>query len=306
MKPTDDARYISAVSDRSHTCVIPRSHQGRAVHLSTAHESSIKVVVTPRARVHPISWKREYLRRVSHFLCYLCLCFCQSTAPGTLGDFSDMRDSKACWLLVVLAVSAASAVHGSLMAIDLGSEFLKVCLVKPGRTPISMVVNEMSKRKSPALVGLVDEDRVVGEEAFSLAIRYPNKIYSQLRNLLGRSAQDAEVQQLIQHSMLPYKVVDHPLRGTCAVQANETASYLVEELVVSTTAKRMLDLNNRVQAPSGHATCLTVECLSTGSVKALRRKFLCCIFLGSSGSSVLRFLGFSVTLYEGHTQAPTP
>lgn len=55
----------------------------------------------------------------------------------------------------------------------------QVCLVKPGRTPISIVVNEMSKRKTPALVGLVQEggsegvSRVLGEEAFSLAIRYP-------------------------------------------------------------------------------------------------------------------------------------
>jgi hypoxia up-regulated 1 len=91
----------------------------------------------------------------------------------------------------------------------------------------------MSKRKSPALVGLVEDERVVGEEAFSFAIRYPNTIYSQLRNLLGRSAQDAEVQRVLQDSMLLYKVVDHPLRGTCAVQVNETTSYLVEELVVS-------------------------------------------------------------------------
>jgi hypothetical protein len=144
-------------------------------------------------------------------------------------------DSKAgSWLLLaVLAVSAATAVHGSLMAIDLGSEFLKVCLVKPGRTPISIVVNEMSKRKSPALVGLVEEDRVVGEEAFSFAIRYPSTIYSGLRNLLGRSAGDAEVQRLLKDNMLLYKVTDHPLRGTAAIKVNETASYLVEELVVS-------------------------------------------------------------------------
>jgi hypoxia up-regulated 1 len=125
------------------------------------------------------------------------------------------------------------AVQGSLMAIDLGSEYLKVCLVKPGRTPISIVVNEMSRRKSPALVGIVEEERVLGEEASSLGIRYPNLIFSQLRNLLGRSAADAEVQRLVQQNLLPYTVVDHPQRGTAALQINETASFMVEELVVS-------------------------------------------------------------------------
>lgn len=157
---------------------------------------------------------------------------------GTLGD-----SKAAAWLLLALAVGAATAVHGSLMAIDLGSEYLKVCLVKPGRTPISVVVNEMSKRKSPALVGLVGEDRVIGEEAFSLAIRYPNNVYSQLRNLLGHSAEDAEVQRLLQDSMLSYKVVDHPLRGTCAIQVNETTAYLAEELAagIFQNAKKITD-----------------------------------------------------------------
>lgn len=153
-----------------------------------------------------------------------------------LSSGSRRRDSKAAsrWLLLaLLALSAASAVQASLMAVDLGSEFVKVCLVKPGRTPISIVVNEMSKRKAPALVGLVDGDRVVGEEAFSLAIRYPTHIYPQLRNLLGFSAADGEVQRQLKDGKLLYKVVDHPLRGTAAVQVNATTSYLVEELVVS-------------------------------------------------------------------------
>lgn len=124
------------------------------------------------------------------------------------------------------------AAHGSLMAVDLGSEYLKVCLVKPGRTPISIVVNEMSRRKSPALVGLVEEGRVLGEEAYSLNIRYPNSIFSQLRNLLGRSANDAEVKRVLEDNLLPYIVNDHPARGTAALPYNDTTTYLIEELVV--------------------------------------------------------------------------
>eukprot|EP00775_Hariotina_reticulata_P013787 gene13787-13908_t len=89
----------------------------------------------------------------------------------------------------------------------------------------------MSRRKSPALIGLIDDERVLGEEAFSLAIRYPNMIFSQLRDLLGRSAEDPEVKRLLQENLLPYKVVDNPVRGTCALQVNETTSILVEELV---------------------------------------------------------------------------
>jgi hypoxia up-regulated 1 len=135
-------------------------------------------------------------------------------------------------LLVLLLAAAATSAAASLVAIDLGSENLKVCLVKPGRTPISIVVNEMSRRKTPALVGLVDGERVVGEEAASLAIRFPAGIYAELRNLLGRSAADAEVARLLAAHRLPYTVVDHPGRGTAAVAVNATTAYLVEELVV--------------------------------------------------------------------------
>lgn len=50
--------------------------------------------------------------------------------------------------LVVLSIGQAMA--APLMAVDLGSEFIKVSVVKPGRTPISVVINEMSKRRTSA------------------------------------------------------------------------------------------------------------------------------------------------------------
>ncbi len=47
-------------------------------------------------------------------------------------------------LLLVLGVCASLGVaHGAIMAVDLGSEWLKVSVVKPGRSPFSIVVNEM-------------------------------------------------------------------------------------------------------------------------------------------------------------------
>ena len=41
--------------------------------------------------------------------------------------------------------------HGAIMAVDLGSEWLKVSVVKPGRSPFSIVVNEMCARSRPSL-----------------------------------------------------------------------------------------------------------------------------------------------------------
>ena len=67
---------------------------------------------------------------------------------------------------------------GPLMAVDLGGEFLKVSVVKPGRTPISIVSNEMSKRRTSAQSAFIEGDRLLGEEAAALAVRYPDRVYA--------------------------------------------------------------------------------------------------------------------------------
>lgn len=133
---------------------------------------------------------------------------------------------------VLLVGQLVCSSHAQLMAIDLGSEYLKVCLIKGSRTPISIVVNEMSRRKSPALVGLVGEDRVVGEEAFSLGIRYPDRIISRVRDMLGRSKEDPELANLLEEHRLPYVLVNHPERKTAMLQLNATATLMAEELQV--------------------------------------------------------------------------
>ena len=81
---------------------------------------------------------------------------------------------------VFLAVAAVAqlAAAAPLMAIDFGGEFIKVSVVKPGRTPISIVPNEMSKRRTSAAVAFVNGDRLLGEEAAALAVRYPDRVYT--------------------------------------------------------------------------------------------------------------------------------
>lgn len=142
-------------------------------------------------------------------------------------------------LLALLAGTAiaATASHGSLMSIDLGAEFLKVCLVKPGRTPIAVVVNEMSRRKSPALVGVVNTERLLGEEAFSFAVRYPELIVQRARDLLGKDPDDPTIAALLAGQGLPYEVVPHPTRGNAAIKLGDTV-YATEELVVGPAARR--------------------------------------------------------------------
>ena len=55
-------------------------------------------------------------------------------------------------LALLALLCCASAASAAVLGIDYGSEFVKVSIVAPGRTPISIVINEISKRKSTAAV----------------------------------------------------------------------------------------------------------------------------------------------------------
>ncbi|XP_014497815.1 heat shock 70 kDa protein 17 [Vigna radiata var. radiata] len=124
--------------------------------------------------------------------------------------------------------------QSAVFSVDLGSESLKVAVVnlKPGQSPISIAINEMSKRKSPALVSFHDGHRLLGEEAAGLAARYPHKVYSQTRDLLGKPY--ASAQRILNSMYLPFKTKEN-FRGDISFvvdDGNENDSvYSPEELV---------------------------------------------------------------------------
>ncbi|KAL6635003.1 hypothetical protein ACP70R_027674 [Stipagrostis hirtigluma subsp. patula] len=126
-----------------------------------------------------------------------------------------------------VAVPPASAVVAS---IDLGSEWLKVAAVHlaPGRVPISVAINEMSKRKSPALAALADGNRLAGEEAAGIAARHPSKVFARARDLLAKPF--PYVQSVAQSLFPPYDLVPDA-RGAAAVRADDGQVYSIEEIV---------------------------------------------------------------------------
>ena len=125
-------------------------------------------------------------------------------------------------LVAALLVGAAQPAAAALFAIDLGAEFLKLSIVKPGRIPISIVINEMSKRKTPALVAFTDGDRLVGEEAASIAARFPERVYGRVIDLLGRPADDPALAAMLKASYRPYTLVPAANRTSPAAAALKT------------------------------------------------------------------------------------
>eukprot|EP00891_Asterochloris_glomerata_P004630 jgi/Astpho2/4630/Aster-00203 len=119
------------------------------------------------------------------------------------------------------------------MAVDLGSEFLKVSVVKSGKIPIATVLNEASKRKTAAEVAFINGDRLIGDDAAALGTKYPEKVISRARDLLGKPAADSCLQRLLKQSQLSYEVVAEPERGTASVRVDSGDSLTAEELVGS-------------------------------------------------------------------------
>lgn len=131
------------------------------------------------------------------------------------------------FLLIFLSVKP---VESAVASIDLGSEWMKVAVVnlKPGQSPISIAINEMSKRKSPALVGFNAGNRLVGEEAAGVTARFPNKVYSQVRDMIGKPY--TYVRDLIDSLYLPFDLVEDS-RGAAGFKADDGVVYSAEELL---------------------------------------------------------------------------
>ncbi|KAI2854504.1 hypothetical protein CBS76997_10169 [Aspergillus niger] len=151
------------------------------------------------------------------------------------------------FLLFVLSFPAPAAAAGSaVLGIDVGTEYLKATLVKPG-IPLEIVLTKDSKRKESAAVAFKPTreadasfpERFYGGDALALAARYPDDVYSNLKTLLGLPF-DAD-NELIKsfHSRYPaLRLEEAPGdRGTVGLRSNRLGeaerkdAFLVEEIL---------------------------------------------------------------------------
>ncbi|XP_047333878.1 heat shock 70 kDa protein 17 [Impatiens glandulifera] len=129
-----------------------------------------------------------------------------------------------------LILLTPSPSHSAVSSIDLGSEWLKVAVVnlKPGQSPISIAINEMSKRKSPALVAFQAGNRLLAEEAAGVIARYPEKVFSQVRDFIGKPF--GYVNNSLDAAYLPFDIVQDS-RGAASFRIDDGVTvYSAEEL----------------------------------------------------------------------------
>ncbi|KAI8388389.1 heat shock protein 70 family [Radiomyces spectabilis] len=114
------------------------------------------------------------------------------------------------------------------MSIDYGTEWFKVGLIKPG-IPLDVALNKDSKRKTQAVVTLRDNERIYGSDAVSLAGRFPQFTYFNLKSIAGKPYNDKHSVEY-RHRFVNTMDID-PERNMPIFRHNGTTELTVEELI---------------------------------------------------------------------------
>ncbi|XP_035900000.1 hypoxia up-regulated protein 1 [Anopheles stephensi] len=130
--------------------------------------------------------------------------------------------------LAVVALFVSVANSAAVMSVDLGSEWMKVGVVSPG-VPMEIALNKESKRKTPTTIAFRNGDRVFGEDAQTLGVRFPSNSFGYLVDLLGKTIDNPMV-DLYRKRFPYYDIVEDPVRKTVVFRVGED-QYTIEELI---------------------------------------------------------------------------
>lgn len=149
---------------------------------------------------------------------------------------------------------AASAVLG----VDLGTEYIKAALVKPG-IPLDIVLTKDSRRKEMSAVTFKPSkniqsgqfpERVYGSDAIALSARFPGDVYPNLKRLLGLGLDNSVVKEYAsRHPAL--KLEAEKTRGTAAFRSGafpaDEEAWTVEEIL----AMQLQSIQKNAEAMAG-------------------------------------------------------
>jgi len=136
-------------------------------------------------------------------------------------------------LLVTLCILVACQLTFTsglaVMSIDLGTEFMKVAIVKPG-VPMEIALNDESKRKTAVIVSMRNGERLFSDPALNTAVKYPKMAYRYIQDLIGKSPDNDQVKQF--QSRFPfYDLHEDADTNTLYFRHDEETTYTPEELL---------------------------------------------------------------------------
>nr|XP_029527225.1 hypoxia up-regulated protein 1-like [Oncorhynchus nerka] len=138
---------------------------------------------------------------------------------------------KMLWALfcLVLALLPSQTASVAVMSVDLGSEWMKVAIVKPG-VPMEIALNKESRRKTPIAVCLKENERLFGDGALGVSVKNPKFVYRYLQSLLGKKHDNPQV-AFYQKRFSEHQLVKDASRDTVVFRNSEVMQYSPEELL---------------------------------------------------------------------------
>ncbi|XP_017294436.1 hypoxia up-regulated protein 1, partial [Kryptolebias marmoratus] len=130
---------------------------------------------------------------------------------------------------LVLVMLPSYTVTVAVMSVDLGSEWMKMAIVKPG-VPMEIVLNKESRRKTPTVVCLKETERLFGDSALGVSVKNPKLVYRHLQSLLGKKHNNPQV-DLYQKRFPEHQLQEDLVRGTVSFKSSEDVLYTPEELL---------------------------------------------------------------------------
>ncbi|XP_072231811.1 hypoxia up-regulated protein 1 isoform X2 [Leuresthes tenuis] len=143
-----------------------------------------------------------------------------------MGGRSLLLVSLTCLVLAMLPSSTETV---AVMSVDLGSEWMKIAIVKPG-VPMEIVLNKESRRKTPTVVCLKENERLFGDNALGMSVKNPKTVYRHLQSLLGKKHDNLQV-ELYRKRFPEHQLQEDPRRGTIFFKNSEDMQYTPEELL---------------------------------------------------------------------------
>ena len=92
-----------------------------------------------------------------------------------------------------------------MMGIDLGSEFFKVTVIKPGK-PFMMMENLLSKTKTENALGLKDDEITYSYDSLSKKAKAPANIFNYFSEYLGRKHNDSFIKEYMKDFFQSYDI----------------------------------------------------------------------------------------------------
>jgi len=92
-----------------------------------------------------------------------------------------------------------------MMGIDLGTEFFKVTVIKPGK-PFMMLENLLSKTKTELSVGLKDDEITYAYDSLAKKAKAPANIFNYFSEFLGRRHNDSFVKEYMEDFFQAYNI----------------------------------------------------------------------------------------------------